>query len=88
MLIERDGTVPSVDRSARIAPTAVLVGDVHVGADTYVGHGTLIESTGPAVTIGRASVIMQNAVIRSVGGGSAGLPVFPTWIGDSALIGP
>jgi gamma-carbonic anhydrase len=88
MLIERDGTAPTVARSARVAPTAVLVGDVHVGADSYVGHGTLIEATGPAVTIGRATVIMQNAVIRSVGGGTAGLPVFPTWIGDSALVGP
>jgi gamma-carbonic anhydrase len=88
MLIERDGTAPTVHRSARIAPTAVLVGDVHVGAETYVGHGTLIEAAGPPVTIGRASVIAQNAVIRSIGGGAAALPVFPTWIGESALIGP
>lgn len=88
MLIERDGTAPSVHRSAKIAPMAVLVGDVHIGANTYVGHGTLIESAGPAVTVGEATVIMQNAVIRSDGGGSAGLPAFPTWIGDSVYVGP
>ncbi|MBB4665095.1 hypothetical protein [Conexibacter arvalis] len=31
MLIEHQGKVPSVDPTARVAPTAVLCGDVVVG---------------------------------------------------------
>jgi carbonic anhydrase/acetyltransferase-like protein (isoleucine patch superfamily) len=37
MLIEHLGGRPAIDPTARIAPTAVICGDVSVGPDTSVG---------------------------------------------------
>ena len=39
MLIEHRGKEPSVDPSAYVAPTAVLCGDVRVGADARILFG-------------------------------------------------
>lgn len=39
---EIDGVIPVVHPSAFVHPTAVLIGDVHIGADCYVGpHASL-----------------------------------------------
>ena len=81
MLIEHDGYVPRVDATARIAPTAVLCGDVTVGAHASVGFGAVLTAESGPVTIGDHCVVMENAVIR-------GTRQFPVSIGDFVLIGP
>jgi carbonic anhydrase/acetyltransferase-like protein (isoleucine patch superfamily) len=81
MLIEHLGKRPAIDATARIAPTAVICGDVTVGPDTSVGFGAVLTAeTGPIV-IGRGCVIMENAVVR-------GARRHPATIGDHVLIGP
>jgi carbonic anhydrase/acetyltransferase-like protein (isoleucine patch superfamily) len=81
MLIEHLGKRPVIDPTARIAPTAVICGDVTVGPSTSVGFGAvLIAESGPIV-VGRECVIMENAVIR-------GTRRHPATIGDHVLIGP
>jgi carbonic anhydrase/acetyltransferase-like protein (isoleucine patch superfamily) len=58
MLIEHLGKCPAIDATARIAPTAVICGDVTVGPDTSVGFGAVLTAeTGPIV-IGRECVII------------------------------
>jgi carbonic anhydrase/acetyltransferase-like protein (isoleucine patch superfamily) len=58
MLIEHLGKRPAIDATARIAPTAVICGDVTVGPDTSVGFGAVLTAeTGPIV-IGRECVII------------------------------
>ena len=42
MLVEHRGHVPVVDPSACVAPTAVLCGDVHVGADARILFGAVL----------------------------------------------
>jgi carbonic anhydrase/acetyltransferase-like protein (isoleucine patch superfamily) len=81
MLIEHLGKCPAIDATARIAPTAVICGDVTVGPDTSVGFGAVLTAeTGPIV-IGRECVIMENAVVR-------GTKRHPATVGDHVLIGP
>ena len=81
MLIEHDAVSPSVHPSARIAPTAVLCGDVTVGPDSSVGFGAVLTAeTGP-IEVGARCVIMENAVLR-------GTSRHPLRIGDNVLIGP
>lgn len=81
MLIEHDGKSPTIDPSARIAPTAVICGDVTIGADTSVGFGgVLTAETGP-ITVGKRCVIMENAVLR-------GTKRHPLAIADNVLVGP
>lgn len=86
MLVARNGIAPKVDPTARIAPTATVVGDVTVGADCYIDYGAVIASSGPAIELHEGVSVLANAVIRSVGG--HGRPAFPVRIGADTIIAP
>src|SRR6202050_2747925 len=81
MFVEHRLKIPQVSESAYIAPTAVLAGDVTVGAHSRVLFGAVITAEGGPVEIGADCVIMENPVIRGVPGQEARG-------GDAALIGP
>lgn len=81
MLIEHDGKRPRIDPSARIAPTAVVCGDVTVGAETSVGFGAVLTAESGPIEIGACCIVMENAVLR-------GTRRHPLTIGDHVLIGP
>jgi carbonic anhydrase/acetyltransferase-like protein (isoleucine patch superfamily) len=81
MQIQHNGDEPKVDPSARIAATAVLCGDVTVGANCSIGFGAvLIAESGPIV-LGNNVVVMDTAVLRGVRGNGLRLE-------DNVLIGP
>lgn len=86
MLVSRNGIAPRIDPSARIAPTATLVGDVTVGPACYIDYGAVIASSGPPVVLGEGVSVLANAVVRSVGG--HGRPAFPVTIGDESTVAP
>jgi carbonic anhydrase/acetyltransferase-like protein (isoleucine patch superfamily) len=81
MLIEHLGKRPVIDPTARIAPTAVICGDVTVAPATSVGFGAVLTAEGGPIVVGRECVIMENAVIR-------GTKRHPAIIGDHVLVGP
>ena len=81
MLIEHAGAAPRVHPSAYVAPTAVLCGDVEVGADCRILFGAVLTAEDGPVRLGERCIVMENAVLR----GRAGHPVR---IGDRVLIGP
>jgi carbonic anhydrase/acetyltransferase-like protein (isoleucine patch superfamily) len=86
VLISRNGSAPRVDPTARVAPTASVVGDVTLGPGCYVDYGAVIASSGPPIVLGQGVSILANAVIRSVGG--HGRPAFPVQIGDETIVAP
>lgn len=81
MPIEHRGAVPVIDPTAYIAPTAVLCGDVHVGAHSRVLFGAVLTAEDGRVEIGERCVIMENALIR-------GRATSPAVLGDDVLVGP
>jgi gamma-carbonic anhydrase len=81
MLIEHRGRRPVVDPSATVAPTAVLSGDVRVGARSRILHGAVLTAEDGAIEVGEECVVMEHALVR----GRAGHPVV---IGDHVLVGP
>ena len=81
MLIEHRGKQPSIHKSAFVAPTAVVCGDVTIGPRTYVGFGAIVVSHGCPVVIGTQSIIRENAVVRATA-------KQPVQIGDYVLVGP
>ena len=81
MIIAYENNRPTIDESAYVAPTAVVRGNVHIGAGTAVLFGAVISAEGGAVEIGSDCVVMENAVIR-------GAPNNPIRIGDRVLVGP
>jgi carbonic anhydrase/acetyltransferase-like protein (isoleucine patch superfamily) len=86
VLIARNGESPRVASDARIAATAQLIGNVHVGARAYVDHGVVVESSGPPIEIGGEAVLFAGAIVRSVGGLSR--RAFPVHIGPRTLVSP
>ena len=70
-----------VHPDAWVSPTAVLRGDVTVGAGSRVLDLVVIHATTGPVTIGRDVVVMEHAVLR-------GRASHPLTIGDAVLVGP
>ncbi len=81
MLIEHRGKRPQVHDTAYIAPTAVLCGDVTIGANSHVMFGAVVTADGGPVEIGDHCIVMENAVLR-------GTPKHPLRLGDHVLVGP
>ena len=81
MLIEHQGARPRVHPSAYVAPTAVLCGDVEIGADCRVLFGAVLTAEDGPVRLGERCIVMENAVVR-------GRAAHPARIGDRVLIGP
>ena len=72
---------PRIHPLARIASTAVLEGDVRVGAHARILHGAILTATDGVIELGAHTIVMEQAVLRA----SAR---FPLTIGDHCLVGP
>jgi carbonic anhydrase/acetyltransferase-like protein (isoleucine patch superfamily) len=81
MLIEHQGASPRVHPTARVAPNAVLCGDVEVGPRTSIGFGAVLVAESGPISVGADCVIMDTAVLRGIRGA-------PLRIGDRVLVGP
>jgi carbonic anhydrase/acetyltransferase-like protein (isoleucine patch superfamily) len=75
------GIAPTVDPTAYVAPSAVVVGDVRIGAGARVLSGAVLSAENGYVSIGVNTVVMEVALIR-------GREQHPAVIGDSVMIGP
>jgi carbonic anhydrase/acetyltransferase-like protein (isoleucine patch superfamily) len=85
MLIKHRDFEPVVDSSVFVAPTAVLVGRVHIAQLCRVMYGAVLDSEGSKVEIGECTIICENAVIRATASGDVDHPVV---IGDHVFISP
>jgi carbonic anhydrase/acetyltransferase-like protein (isoleucine patch superfamily) len=85
MLIRNRGAEPTVDASAFVAPTAVLVGRVSIGPRARIMYGAVLDSEASKVEVGATVIVCENAVLRATSAGGADLPVV---VGDHAFVGP
>ena len=81
MQFEHLGAQPRIHPGAVVAPTAVISGDVTIGAGCQVLHGAVLTAEGGPITLGEHVIVMENALIRA----SA---VHPVRIGSHVLVGP
>jgi carbonic anhydrase/acetyltransferase-like protein (isoleucine patch superfamily) len=80
MIIEYRGKRPKIAPSAFVAPTAVLIGDVEVGAESSIWFGTVLRGDNGPIRIGARTSIQDNAVVHvSERGG--------TFVGDDVTVG-
>jgi carbonic anhydrase/acetyltransferase-like protein (isoleucine patch superfamily) len=77
---ELGGRRPRVHPDAYVAPTAVLIGDVELGANASVWFGAVLRGDESSISIGAGSNVQDNAVIHC----SANLP---TVVGEGVTIG-
>ncbi|QOC25106.1 gamma carbonic anhydrase family protein [Microbacterium hominis] len=81
MQFEHLGARPRIHPDAVVAPTAVISGDVEIGAGCQILHGAVLTAEGGPITLGTHVIVMENALIRA----SA---VHPVHIGSHVLVGP
>ena len=65
MLMTLHGKTPEVSPQAFIAPTAALIGDVTVGADSSVWFGAVVRGDVASITIGVGTSIQDNCVLHT-----------------------
>jgi phenylacetic acid degradation protein len=63
-----DGFVPVVHPSAYVHPTAVLIGDVHLGANVYVGPGAVLRGDFGRLVMDAGSNLQDTCVVHGFPG--------------------
>ena len=64
MEFELSGKRPTVHPDAYIAPTAVLIGDVEVGAGASIWFGAVLRADEAAIKVGDGANIQDNVVVH------------------------
>jgi carbonic anhydrase/acetyltransferase-like protein (isoleucine patch superfamily) len=76
-----DGVMPQIDPTAFIAPTAAVIGDVTIGAETGIWFHCLVRGDMNFIRIGARTNIQDGTVIHVDSG------AFSTTIGDDVTVG-
>ncbi len=76
-----DGTTPQIDPSAFIADTAILIGDVAVGAQSSVWFHCVLRGDTNHIRIGARSNVQDGTIVH------VNATSHPTLIGDDVTIG-
>ena len=79
-LITLDGNTPEVHESAFVAHTAVLIGQVKLGADSSAFYGVVLRGDSNSITVGEGSNLQDNVVLHAD-------PGFPTTVGNGVSVG-
>lgn len=80
-ILDHNGKSPSIDGTAFIAPTAVVIGDVVIGPDTGIWYGCVIRGDVNELRIG-ARVNIQDGTVMHVATHGPGC-----YIGDDVSVG-
>ena len=81
LILPYEGSCPKIHPDAWIAPGAVIIGDVEIGAQSNVWFGCVIRGDVQSITIGEGTNIQDGTVIhvtRKIG---------PTSIGSGVTVG-
>ncbi|MDB5695947.1 MAG: gamma carbonic anhydrase family protein [Sphingomonas bacterium] len=74
------GTRPTVHPSAWIAPSAELIGDVHIGEGASVWFGAVIRADNTPIVVGARANIQEGAMLHSD-------PGAPCTVGEGCTVG-
>jgi carbonic anhydrase/acetyltransferase-like protein (isoleucine patch superfamily) len=82
IIIPFEGVTPRIDPTAFVAPTAVLIGDVEVGAHASIWFGAVLRADHPdhGIRVGARASVQDNCVLHVSARG-------PTLVGEEATIG-
>jgi carbonic anhydrase/acetyltransferase-like protein (isoleucine patch superfamily) len=81
-IIPFGGKTPRIHASAFVAPTAVLIGDVEIGAESSVWFGAVLRADHPdhGIRVGARTSIQDNCVLHVSARGA-------TLVGDEVTVG-
>ena len=79
-IIPYKSKAPKIDPSVFLAPTAVVSGDVEIGAGSSLWFGTVVRGDFQSIRIGKNTNVQDNATVHVMWDS-------PTEIGDGVIIG-
>ena len=79
-IVELGGVRPTIGADVWLAPTAVLIGDVHGGDRANIGGGAVLRGDASRITVGARTSIQDNSVIHCA-------HELPTVIGEDVVVG-
>ena len=56
--------VPEIGKDSFVSDTAVVIGDVTIGNNCYIGHGSILRGDYGSIKIGDGSAIEENAMLH------------------------
>ncbi|HEX2965070.1 MAG TPA: gamma carbonic anhydrase family protein [Syntrophorhabdaceae bacterium] len=65
MLYAFDGFRPEISTGAYVSDTAVVIGHVKIGENSYIGHGAIIRGDYGSIDIGPGTAVEEGAVIHA-----------------------
>ncbi|KAK6115805.1 hypothetical protein DH2020_008074 [Rehmannia glutinosa] len=77
---------PLVDKDAFVAPSASVIGDVHVGRGSSIWYGCVLRGDVNSISVGSGTNIQDNALVHVAKSNLSG-KVLPTIIGNNVTIG-
>ncbi len=87
MIISFDGIEPRIDRTAFIAETAVIIGDVAIGAGSSVWYNCVVRGDVNFIRIGERTNIQDMSMLHVTHRKNAEDPGAPLIIGDGVTVG-
>lgn len=81
MIMAYRGVMPRIAEDAFVAPTATIVGDVHIGAESGVWFGVILRGDVNRIRIGRRTNLQDGTIVHVTSG------THPTTLGDGVTVG-
>lgn len=97
MFYKFDGKEPVIGFSTYVSGTALVIGDVRIGNDCYIGHGAILRADYGRISVGDATAVEEGVIIHASLGGVCsigqgviighGAIIHAGYIGDWSAIG-
>lgn len=65
MLYSFDNREPSVGSDSYVSETAIVIGDVRIGENCYIGHGAILRGDYGRIEVGSGSAVEEGAVLHA-----------------------
>lgn len=81
MIMAYRSVMPRIAEDAFVAPTATVVGDVHIGAESGIWFGVILRGDVNRIRIGRRTNLQDGTIVHVTSG------THPTTLGDGVTVG-
>lgn len=65
MLYSFDGKQPSIGKNTYVSETALVIGDVRIGDNCYIGHGAILRGDYGSIEIGSGTAVEEGVVMHA-----------------------
>ncbi len=65
MIYKFDGRQPTIGDGTYVSQTAIVIGDVRIGKDCYIGHGAILRGDYGRIEIGNETAVEEGVIIHA-----------------------